>query len=387
MEKRYSRIEQTDLIGPEGVARLRGATVAVAGAGNIGGQVAPHLAMLGVGVLIIDKDTVGEENLGTQGFAPDQLGKPKAEARARALAQLNPSCRIDAMHADIEQLGLGSLRKVDLIFSCLDSRRSRVALNELATRSGVPWVDGAVDGSCKSLLGRVAAYDPRSPASACYLCPHDSESLGEIMREGRTGGCPTWRWQTNGALTAPTLAISALGAAVAGAQVIWGLKILLGRANEVVGQEMYLDLGRSVAMTNVLTRNPRCVFDHRVFEFTAMGRSVAEVTVGDTFAEAGRRLGPGAALFLHQRSMVMEIRCPECGAVSRPYRVFEAMSPEEATCHCGGIMQPAPLGLRDRFSKEDATEFLSKTWEQAGMPPDCVVTASRGTEEVHLLLE
>src|SRR3990170_3146478 len=154
MEKRYTRIEQVDMIGPEGLAALQGASVAVVGAGNIGGQVAPHLAMLGMGVLVVDKDTVAEENLGTQGFASDQLGSPKAEARVRFLAQLNPSCRIEALHADIEQLGLGALRDMALIFSCLDSRRSRVVVNELATRLGIPWVDAAVDGSGRSLLGR-----------------------------------------------------------------------------------------------------------------------------------------------------------------------------------------------------------------------------------------
>ena len=50
-------------------------------------------------------------------------------------------------------------------------------------------------------------------------------------------------------------------------------------------------------------------------------------------------------------------------------------------------MQPVALGLRDRLSKEDATEFLQKTWEQVGLPPSDVITASRGNEKVHLLLE
>ena len=387
MEKRYTRIEQVDMIGPEGLAALQGASVAVVGAGNIGGQVAQHLAMLGMGVLVVDKDTVAEENLGTQGFASDQLGSPKAEARARHLAQLNPSCRIEALHADIEQLGLGALRDMALIFSCLDSRRSRVVVNELATRLGIPWVDAAVDGSGRSLLGRVAAYDPRSPTSSCYLCPHDSESLGEVMREGGDGSCPTWRWEASKPVTAPTLAISALGAVVAGAQAIWGLKLLLGHAEEVVGREMYLDLGRSVVTTHEMNRNPRCVLDHQVFALTPFGRSASEITVEDAFAEAEARLGPGVSLRLHRRSIATELSCPECAAVSRPYRVLEATTPKEATCRCGTIMQPVALGLRDRLSKEDATEFLQKTWEQVGLPPSDVITASRGNEKVHLLLE
>src|SRR5213594_1770416 len=78
---RYSRIEQVEMIGPEGLATLHRSTAAVLGVGNIGGWVAQHLVMAGVGVILLDKDTVHEENLGTQGFIGDHLGLPKVEAR------------------------------------------------------------------------------------------------------------------------------------------------------------------------------------------------------------------------------------------------------------------------------------------------------------------
>jgi molybdopterin/thiamine biosynthesis adenylyltransferase len=385
MEPRYSRIEQVEMIGPEGLTTLQNSVAAVLGVGNIGGWVAQHLAMVGIGLILVDKDTVREENLGTQGFTQDVLGLSKVTARAQHLHRLNPSCRIDTLPVHIEHLGLGALREAKVIYCCLDNQRIRTLVNELATHLGIPWVDAAVDGSGKSLFARVAAYDPRSPVSPCYLCPHDRESLGEIMREGRGKSCPVWQWGERATVTAPTLAISALGAAVASMQVLWGLKILLGYGQDITGRELYLDLDRNLLTTQMLKRNPRCVFDHEVFSLTPVGRVGDETTVGETFAMAEERLGASVTLQLHRHSLVTEIRCPRCAAVRQPYRLLEMTTTEEARCACGAIMQPLATGLRDRWRREDAAAFLHKTWTEIGLPPHDVVTAASGSREVHWL--
>ena len=382
---RYSRVAQVKVVGPEGLATLHRSTAAVLGVGNLGGWAAPHLVMLGTGVILLDKDTVREENLGTQGFTEDHLGLPKVEARARYLTRLNPSCRIDVLHADIERLGLGALQGANIILCCLDSRRIRTVVNEIATRLRIPWVDAAIDGSGKALFGRVAAYDPRLSHSPCYLCPHDRESLREIMYEGRGERCPVWRWEEQETAPAPTLAISALGAAVAAVQVIWGLKILLGHGEEVVGREVYLDLDRNALTTHTLRRNPGCVFDHEIFPLTPFGCGVEAVTVADTFAASEEKLGAGVLLQLHRRSLVTEIHCPQCAAVQKPYRLLEAMTAEEARCACRAIMQPVATGLRDRLLREEAAAFLHKTWGEIGLPPHDVVTAANERGEVHWL--
>ena len=386
MRSRYSRISQVEMIGAEGLDALHRSRVAILGVGNIGGEAGRHLAMLGVGVLLVDRDTVSAENLGTQGFTEDDLGLAKVEARARHLAALNPECRIETLKADLEHLGLGALGEVNLIFCCLDSRRARATVNELATRLGVPWVDAAIDGSGRSLFGRVAAYDPTSTGAACYLCPHDRESLREIMREGREERCPVWRWDEREAVSTPTLAISALGAAVAAAQVVRGLKMLLGRRAEVSGREMYVDLDRGICSLHSLERNPHCLFDHRVLALTPFGRGAGEVTVEEMFAAAEKRLGREVRLRLHRRSIVTEARCPDCGAVKRPNRIFEAMRMEEATCECGATMQPVAIGLLSRFGRAEAAEFLDHNWAEMGLPPRDVVTASSGEAEVHFVL-
>lgn len=382
---RYSRIEQVEMIGAEGIATLQSSTAAVLGVGNVGGEVARHLAMVGMKMILVDRDVVKEENLGNQGFTQADLGLPKVKARTEALRHLNPSISIHPLYADVEHLGLGALRLASIVFCCLDNARLRVIVNEVATRLGIPWIDAAVDGSGKRSFGRVAGYDPRSNSSPCYLCVHDRESLRKIVQEGRHERCPTWEWGKSSMITAPTLAISALGSAVAAAQVLWGLQILLGRKEEVVGKEMYMDLTRNLLTTHRLTRSPSCLFDHKIFELTPFGRTIGESTVRESFAVAEERLGEEVILQLHRVSLAAEVRCPKCAAIRRPYRLLEVMESWEAMCECGASMQPLALGLRDRFSKEDAAEFLHKTWRQIGLPQHDVVTATRGTEEVHFL--
>jgi len=197
MDQRYARLKEHPRIGAAGLAVLRRAKAAVIGVGNIGGCLAQQLVQAGVNLVLVDRDVVEEANLGSQGFTEEHVGLPKVDARTRWLGPLNPSCRIEPFHADIRRLGLGALRDVALVFSCLDGRASRVVVNAIATRLGIPWVDGALDGSGQRLFGRVAAYDPRDAESGCYLCPYDADGVAHIAREIRSSGWDARWWDAD----------------------------------------------------------------------------------------------------------------------------------------------------------------------------------------------
>jgi molybdopterin/thiamine biosynthesis adenylyltransferase len=386
MNHRYARIEKIEALGPGGLQALQRATIAIVGVGNIGGEAARHLAMLGIKLVLIDGDTVKAVNLGTQGFSGEQLGLAKVEARRRSLCSLNPATAITTIDQRIERLGLGALRDVDLILCCLDSRRMRVMVSEIAARLAIPWIDAAVDGSGKSFFGRVAAYDPRRADAACYLCPHDRKSLDEIRREGAEAGCPLWTWNAASLLTAPTLAISALGAAVAAVQVIWGLKLLLGD-EEMIGRELYLDLDQSVVSTHRLKRNPECLFDHQAFNLVPVGRRVDEMTARETFAFAEERLGREVTLQLHHRALVTELTCPLCKANKPMMRTLEAIKEEQTLCECGVAMEPRASALLERFGRGEAEKFFNRTWGELGLPARDVITAKNRQGELHLLID
>ena len=72
-------------------ARLKAATVGIAGVGGLGSAVAVALARVGVGRLIIaDFDVVEPSNLNRQQFFIDQIGMHKVAALSANLQRINP---------------------------------------------------------------------------------------------------------------------------------------------------------------------------------------------------------------------------------------------------------------------------------------------------------
>jgi sulfur carrier protein ThiS adenylyltransferase len=77
-------------------ARLKAASVGIAGVGGLGSAVAVALARVGVGRLVIaDFDVVEPSNLNRQQYFIDQLGRYKVDALAENLKRINPFVTVD----------------------------------------------------------------------------------------------------------------------------------------------------------------------------------------------------------------------------------------------------------------------------------------------------
>jgi sulfur carrier protein ThiS adenylyltransferase len=78
-------------------ARLKQASVGIAGVGGLGSSVAVALARVGVGRLVIaDFDVVEPSNLNRQQYFIDQIGLYKVEALASNLQRINPYVTVEA---------------------------------------------------------------------------------------------------------------------------------------------------------------------------------------------------------------------------------------------------------------------------------------------------
>src|SRR5262249_33613956 len=158
--------------------QLRAARALVVGAGALGNEVCKNLAMMGVRLItVIDGDTVEVSNLTRSVFfrEPDH-GKPKATVLAERIRELNPDVAVWPVVGLVPAaLGLGVVRRADMVFSCLDNRQARVAVNRMCHKVGRPWVDGAME----DLDGEVAGYTPGSgPCYECGLTKIDWQILG-----------------------------------------------------------------------------------------------------------------------------------------------------------------------------------------------------------------
>src|SRR6476469_2190857 len=99
-DDRYSRLR---LISWWEQDKLRAAKVLVVGAGALGNEVLKNLALLGVGrIVALDFDHIENSNLTRSVlFRARDRGRPKAEAAAEALRDINPDCRVTPLLANV----------------------------------------------------------------------------------------------------------------------------------------------------------------------------------------------------------------------------------------------------------------------------------------------
>jgi molybdopterin/thiamine biosynthesis adenylyltransferase len=382
-QSRDARLVEIPTLGPDALGRLRRSTVAQVGAGTLGGFVIPHLAMLGVGLWLVDRDRVEDVNLGTQAFGVDSVGRPKAEVRARQALALNPACRVRASCARLEDLGLAALSDCDLIVGGLDSRGSRLRLNEISRRLGKPWVDAALDGSGKRLFGTVTLYDPRAADAACMGCRYDEAALSAIAREGRGSGCPSWR-EDGTSVAAPTLQVSALAAVVAGWQSLLVVRTLLGQGGASGSYQLLIDCDRALVRTVRLERSAHCLLHADRFDLLP----APEPTVGGLLERARADLGGvPERLHFHHRALALGLRCASCGAARERVRLTTAFRDDEVRCDCrpGAEMEPVELETSLKAPQLDGLRGLR--WSELGFPPEDVVTATGAGRELHYVLE
>ncbi|MBC7234495.1 MAG: HesA/MoeB/ThiF family protein [Chloroflexi bacterium] len=147
LPERYRRNLGT--VGWEGQIALLKATVAVVGAGGLGGWVIEGLARMGVGrLIIIDRDRFEENNLNRQlGCTEDCLGRPKATVLAERVARVNAATETVAHVACLDEAnGAELLRGADVLVDALDTLPARMVLQRIAAQLGVPLVHGAIGG-------------------------------------------------------------------------------------------------------------------------------------------------------------------------------------------------------------------------------------------------
>lgn len=164
---RFDRQERFAPLGPAGQERLGRSRVLVVGCGALGGALAQSMVRSGVGLVrIVDRDVVEESNLPRQVlFEPGDLGAPKAQVAARALARVGGPSRIEPCVRHLDAEALRELATdVDLVLDGTDNLATRYLINDFAVERGSPWIYGGVVGSS----GLVFPILP--PRGACLRC-------------------------------------------------------------------------------------------------------------------------------------------------------------------------------------------------------------------------
>ena len=174
MPDQFSRTEL--LLGPEAMARLRRARVAVFGLGGVGGHAAEALARSGVGTLdLVDGDKVSLTNLNRQLFAlHSTLGQYKADAARARLLDIAPDMTVNAYTVFFgpDTAAQFDFSRYDYVVDAVDMVSAKIELALRATAAGKPII---------SSMGAGNKLDPTafqvSDITKTSVCP-----LARVMR-------------------------------------------------------------------------------------------------------------------------------------------------------------------------------------------------------------
>ncbi len=187
--ERYARHIVLREIGGAGQARLAAAHVAVIGAGGIGCPAIQYLAAAGVGTLrIIDDDVVSLSNLQRQTlFGTADVGRPKAEVAAEAVARLNPHVRVIPIvrRLDADDAAM-LLRDADAILDGCDNFATRLTVSDAATALRVPLISAAV-GQFEGQVGVFRGWEDGQPCYRCLVGDDPARAEASCAEQGVIG--------------------------------------------------------------------------------------------------------------------------------------------------------------------------------------------------------
>ncbi len=164
---RYSRHLIMPEVGMDGQLKLKRARVLLVGTGGLGAPLGLYLAAAGVGRIgVVDFDKIDFTNLQRQiMFGTSDVGRPKIEAAAERLGNLNPEIQIDRYETQLTSANaLEIFRDYDIIVDGTDNFPTRYLVNDACVLLGKPNVYGSIfrfEGQA-SIFGY--------PGGPCYRC-------------------------------------------------------------------------------------------------------------------------------------------------------------------------------------------------------------------------
>ena len=152
--ERYARHIVLRGVGGPGQQKLKAARVLLIGAGGLGSPAAQYLAAAGVGEIgVVDDDEVSLSNLQRQVLhGTEDLGKPKLDSAARAIARLNPHVKMTPFPFRLTAGNARDLvRGFDVAVDGSDNFATRYAVSDACFHEKIPLVTAAVGSFDASL--------------------------------------------------------------------------------------------------------------------------------------------------------------------------------------------------------------------------------------------
>jgi sulfur-carrier protein adenylyltransferase/sulfurtransferase len=311
---RYSRQMVLPGFGEAAQERLLRGSVLVVGAGGLGAPSLLYLTAAGVGRIgIIDDDVVDRTNLHRQVlFTESDVGRPKVDAAARRLGELNHDIRLEPIHDRLTSANaLDIIRDYDIVVDGTDQFQTRYLVNDACVLTARPNVYGSVF----RFEGQVAVFGTeRGP---CYRCLFPDPPPPGTVPDCAEGGV-----------------IGAVPGFVGSLQALEAIKLLTGLGEPASGSLLLFD-GLTMATRHVrIRRDPDCPI---------CGHNPTIRHLIDYDAFCGRPSGNVETISATQLAAAL--------SESHPPEILDVRSPEErARASIGGLFIPL-AELEDRLDE------------------------------------
>lgn len=340
---RYSRHLALPDVGLDGQRRLKAARVLVVGVGGLGSPVSLYLAAAGTGTIgLVDFDEVEETNLQRQIlYATSDVGRPKLEAAAERLQDLNPHVSIVSHRQPFGSANaLELVRGYDIVVDGTDNFATRYLVNDACVLARRPNVYGSIH----QFEGQASVF--AATGGPCYRCLHPEPPEPGLIPNCAEGGV-----------------LGVLPAVVGSIQATEALKLILGIGEPLVGRFLVYDALRMRVRELTLRRDPACPVcgdTPTITELVDTGLScAAPVAEQDaqtmTAKQLSERLERGEAVTLLDVREPHELHvCRIAGAVNIPLGQLRARAveldgrrPLVAFCRSGARSAQAVAVLRE----------------------------------------
>lgn len=346
--------------------KVKNAKVLVIGAGALGNEVIKNLALMGVGnIFIIDFDKIEAANLSRSVlFRETDNNRSKAEVAAARAKAVNPDVRVQYLNADVTTgLGLGIIRRMDVIVGCLDNREARLAVNRFCYWMNKAWVDGAI----QELLGLMRVFVPGE--GACYECTLTEAALRDLSLRYSCQLLARQNVLLGKVPTTPTIA-----SIIGGMQSQEALKLIHSMPVEAGKVTHFNGLTNHMHTTAYVPRE-ECE-SHWVYgDITELPARAERATLHDLLRIARADLGPQAVIELDQE-LVTSLECPNCHTKEDVLKPLSDITFEAGHCPTCGTLREA--NFTHMITGDE--NFLHRSLASVGVPALHILRAQNGTE-------
>jgi molybdopterin/thiamine biosynthesis adenylyltransferase len=323
--------------------------VVVGAGGNIGSHLVPHLARMGgiAALTLVDPDRYEARNLRAQEISAADVGQAKVCVQARRVRRINPALRVRTVQRPVESVPRGRLR-CGLLVTCVDSRRTRQVVNEVALHLGIPWVDAGVEPAAH--LARVSCYRP-GPDAPCLECAWDDRDYAAVEQR--------YPCQGEAAPTTATNGSSSLGALAAAHQALACQAVVQGLSTGGrFGRQVLWDALHHKVQVTTFRRRATCrLADHAAWQVWPLDHSARDLSVEGMLGLISTILEEEASwLRVPGSPFVTRLTCTGCGKARGLLHLQVALHPRRLRCGaCGAPLVAPGFSLRERLTAADLT--------------------------------